>query len=259
MSPEERKEAIRAFQKENNKRILKKLRLPFMLILLGIGYIFLVDYVFDFPNKWISLPGALLIILSLFILENIFKEWDKVPDFEDDPVLDSKTDKLITFFTGYFLGVPFFTLLILNFWTCNFYSQFWFWSLSIGFGLIFSNILYKILKKRIADFEQYNKQRLEELGRLWILFLLTGMVILQCILLGFTFYQNGEIMAVQQQLNPYKIKYNGSWVNARYSKDEYNLIKEKDSIHIEVVPIFFGIKYFKNFDSISTNNKIKSY
>ena len=104
------------------------------------------------------------------------------------------------------------------------------------------------MKNRIPGFEQHNKQRLEELGRLWILFLLVGILILQGLLLSFTYFQDGEVMVMQQKHN--EIKYKGNWVSARCSKAEYALIKDQDSVKVEVVPVLFGIKYFKNYRTL---------
>ncbi len=248
MTQEERKAAIKVYQKENNQKVLKALKLPAILILLGLGYIYIVDGVFEFQSKWASLPGAILIILALYGLQEIIKDWNKIPEFDDDPLLDSRYDKLITFFSGFFLLVPFFALMILTIWTQNFYSQWWFWGFSLGFGIFSSTSLYNILKNRIPGFEQHNKQRLEELGRLWILFLLVGILILQGLLLSFTYFQDGEVMVMQQKHN--EIKYKGNWVSARCSKAEYALIKDQDSVKVEVVPVLFGIKYFKNYRTL---------
>lgn len=250
ITPEERKAAIKAYQKENNQKVLKALKWAVILILLGLGYIYLADSVFEFQSKFASLPGAILIILGLYSLQEVFKDWDKVPEFDDDPLLDSKHDKLITFFSGPFIFLPFFSLVILSFWTQNFHSQWWFWLCSIIFGILFSTILYNILKNKVAGFEQHNKQRLEELGRLWFLFLLIGMFIFQGLLLSFSPFMNGEIMIVEQKHDSHEIKYNGNWVSARCSKAEYALIKNHDSIKVEVVPVIFGIKYFKKFNAI---------
>ncbi|MBK8347833.1 MAG: hypothetical protein IPL08_09415 [Saprospiraceae bacterium] len=248
MTQEERKAAISAYQKENNRKVLKAMKIPGVLTLLGVLYIYLADYVFDFQSKWATLPGILLFLIGLISLKDVLNDWGKIPEFEDDPVLDSSYDKLITFFSGFFLLVPFFALMILTIWTQNFYSQWWFWGSSIVFGILFSTSLYNILKHKVAGFEQHNKQRLEELGRLWILFLLVGILIFQGLLLSFTYFQNGEVMVMQQKQD--EIKYKGNWVSARRSKAEYVMIKDQDSVKVEVVPVLFGIKYFRNFNTI---------
>jgi hypothetical protein len=250
MTQEERRNAIKVYQKENNQKVLKALKLPAILILLGLGYIYIVDGVFEFQSKWASLPGATLIILALYGLQEIIKDWNKIPEFDDDPLLDSRYDKLITFFSGFFLLVPFFTLIILTIWTQNFYSQWRFWGFSLGFGIFFSTSLYNILKNRIPGFEQHNKQRLEELGRLWVLFLLVGMLIFQGLLFVFPYFETGKIVVVKQKKDVNEIFYEGSWTSARYTKNMNSLLINRDSIQVEVVPIVFGIKYFTNFDTI---------
>ncbi len=249
MTPEERKAAIRAYQKENNQKVLKALKWPVILILFGLGYIYLIESVFDVQSKWAILPGIILMLVGLVSFKNISHRWGKIPEFDDDPVLDSKQDKLITFFSGLFIIVPFFSILILQIWTQNFHDQWWFWLYSIIFGILFSTILYNILKNKVAGFEQHNKQRLEELGRLWVLLLLIGILIFQGLLFSFTYFQNGEVIVTQQNdLN--EIKYKGNWVSARCSKAEFAMIKDKDSIQVEVVPVIFGIKYFKSFNAV---------
>lgn len=250
MTQEERKAAIKVYRKENNRKVLKAMKIPGVLTLLGVLYIYLADYVFDFQSKWATLPGILLFLLGLISLKDVLNDWGKIPEFEDDPVLDSRRDKLITFFSGLFILIPFFALVILRIWTQNFHSQMWFWGFSLGFGIFFSTSLYNILKSRIPGFEQHNKQRLDELGRLWVLFLLVGMLIFQGLLLSFTSFQDGETVMVQQKHDLNEIKYNGNWVSARCSKAEYTLIKDQDSVKVEVIPVIFGIKYFKNFNVI---------
>lgn len=249
MTPEERKAAIRAYKKENNQKVLKALKWPVILILLGVGYIYLIESVFDFQSKWAILPGLILMMVGLVSFKNISDGWGKIPEFDDDPVLDSNHDKLITFFSGLFIIVPFFFILLLQIWAQNFHSQFWFWGSSIIFGILFSTSIYNILKNKVAGFEQHNKQRLEELGRLWFLFLFIGVLIFQGLLLSFTYFQNGEVIVTQQnELN--EIKYKGNWVSVRCGKAEYALIKDKDSIQVEVVPVILGIKYFKSFNAV---------
>ncbi len=248
MTQEERKAAISAYQKENNRKVLKALKWPVILIILGLGYIFIVEGFFDFQSKWASLPGVILMLLGVVSFKNISDEWGKIPEFDDDPVLDSNHDKLITFLSGLFILIPLFSILLLRIWTQNFHSQWWFWGLSISFGILFSTSLYNILKHKVAGFEQHNKQRLEELGRLWFLFLLIGILIFQGLLLSFTYFQNGEVMVMQQKQD--EIKYKGNWVSARRSKAEYVMIKDQDSVKVEVVPVLFGIKYFRNFNTI---------
>jgi cell division septal protein FtsQ len=57
MTQEERKAAISAYQKEKNRKVLKALKWPVILIILGLGYIFIVEGFFDFKVNGLRFQG----------------------------------------------------------------------------------------------------------------------------------------------------------------------------------------------------------
>ena len=76
MTQEERKAAISAYQKENNRKVLKAMKIPGVLTLLGVLYIYLADHVFDFQSKWATLPGILLFLIGLISLKDVLRILD---------------------------------------------------------------------------------------------------------------------------------------------------------------------------------------
>ena len=250
MDVEKRKEEIRRFKKQNNKQVLRKSRIPLILLLTGIGYIFLVERVLDFDSKWVSLPGIILMMVGLVSLKEIWNDWDKIPEFGDDAVLDEKMDKIISFFSGYIIAAPFFIILLMRLWTNNFFSESRFWITSTIFGIVFSTVLYNILKRKIPANKLYNKQRIEELGRIWFFLLLIGIMLFQGVILSFVSYRNGEVMVVRHNKETNEIYYKENWIAARYGRKAYTEIKDSDSIKVEVIPFIFGMEYFRNFSAI---------
>ncbi len=93
MTPEEKKAVINTYRKENNQSLMGSLKLSIILILIGAGYFYLIDFVFHVKSKLAVAPGAILLLSGLFLLKGVLNNWNKTPEFEDETISDTPKDK----------------------------------------------------------------------------------------------------------------------------------------------------------------------
>lgn len=238
------------------KNILQKLKPhwpPVKLILTG-SLIMLLIHFLKLKGGWIKvidIVGAILVIIGLIKWKLYFEKKDKEEDpyFDDDPVYEKGWEKMLHYGSVFFAIIGFFCLPIATMWTENLIQEEKFMLTSILGGIVSVAAVYWLAKKKfpfvfIKNATRYKELNLTGFGMVFHAVNLMALITflpapVSSRLLKVPIVEHGQAKSMVYIW----VSYHGETMKLRPNREDYQLLKGKDSTTLVISKSVLGFEY----------------